>query len=89
MPVIEAIPALEKAESLLNFAQKTGSPLNTFVVALSHTEAMDLLAYYEAQFDNELFHADVAEARRTNDPWPVLANFELFGFAMAPIETLN
>jgi hypothetical protein len=83
------VRALEKAESLLKFAQRTGAPLKGFVLTLSHGEAMDLLAYYLTQFDNEIFEADVMEAKRVDDPWPVLANFELLGFPMAPVETLN
>jgi hypothetical protein len=87
---IQEPEALAKAESLWRFAQASGSPLSTFALALSHQDAMDLLSFYEAQFGHvELFVADVAEARLTDNPWPVLANFELFGFQMVPVETLH
>jgi hypothetical protein len=82
--------ALAKAESLYKFAQDQGSPLNTFVLTLDPQEAMDLLSFYEAQWcGNETFMADLTEARRLNDPWPILSNFQLFGFSMAPKSVLN
>ena len=82
--------ALVKAESLYKFAQAQGSKLDTFVLCLGHDEAMELLTFYEAQWgSNEVFMEDLNEARRSNDPWPVLSNFQLFGFSMAPRSILN
>lgn len=88
--MIQEPEALVKAESLFKFAQSSGAPLDTFILTLSEPDAMDLLAFYEAQYSHvELFVADVAEARRTNNPWLVLSNFELFGLRMAPLSVLN
>jgi hypothetical protein len=82
--------ALVKAESLYKFAQSQGSPLDAFVLTLAHQEAMELLTFYEAQWGgNEVFMADLTEARRTDDPWPILSNFQLFGFSMAPRSILE
>ncbi len=90
MSVIQEPAALAKAESLLKFAQAQGCPLNTFVLTLGHQEAMDLLSFYEAQWGgNEVFMEDLTEARKRDDPWPILQNFELFGFVMAPVSVLN
>jgi hypothetical protein len=87
---IQEPEALAKAESLYKFAQSQGSPLSAFVLTLGHKEAMELLTFYEAQWGaNELFMADLTEARRTDDPWPILSNFQLFGFSMAPRSILN
>lgn len=88
--IIQEPEALAKAESLFKFAQSQGSPLNTFILTLTEQDAMGLLEFYEVQYgNNELFVEDVAEARRTNDPWGVLAHFELFGFRMAPVSILH
>jgi hypothetical protein len=83
--------AIERAKSLYRFALEQGTPPNTFVLTLTHSQATELLEWYATQYtgSNECFDLDVMIARRTQDPWPVLANFRLYGFEMAKQSELN
>ena len=83
--------AVERAKSLYAYAQAQGAVLNTFVVTVKPEEAMELLEWYATQYEgaNEVFDLDVSIARRTKDPWPVLANFELWGMQIGPTSELH
>lgn len=76
--------ALEKATSLHRFATDTGSPLSSFLLVLTDPEALELLEWYGTQYagTNEVFDLDLAIARRTGNPWPVLENFQVMGLAL-------
>jgi hypothetical protein len=78
--------ALTKAESLYKYATDQGALLSTFLVALTETEAAELLEWYALQYgeSDEVFAVDLDIARRTRNPWPMLANFHLLGFEIAP-----
>lgn len=78
--------ALVKAQSLHRFAIDQGAPLNSFQLVLTEPEAMELVEWYAGQYGgtNEVFDLDVTLARRTHNPWNLLANFQCMGFAMAP-----
>jgi hypothetical protein len=78
--------ALAKAESLYQYAQAQGAPLDTFLLVLSQEEAVELLEWYAGEYagSSEAFDLDVSIARKAKDPWPVLANFHLLGLEMAP-----
>jgi hypothetical protein len=82
--------AIEKAQSLYNFAQAQGSPLSTFKLALTVKEGMELLDHMVANNEpNEQLDIDVAEAKRTGDPFFVLSNFVLMGIEIVPVEILH
>ena len=76
------IAALEKAESLHRFVLSQGAPLNTFQLALSDREGLEVLDWLQEQYDNELLDSDIAIARATGDAWKVLDGFTLLGFAI-------
>lgn len=84
--------AVERARSLHQFALNQGAELSTFILTLTESQAMELLEWYADQYtgSNECFDLDVTIVRRTQDPWPVLANFKLWGLDMAKAsEILN
>lgn len=83
--------ALAKAVSLHHFAQAQGCPLEAFELCLSQPEALELLDWYGAQYSgqSECFDCDLEIAKRTQDPWPILANFVLLGLKMRPLSTLQ
>jgi hypothetical protein len=83
--------ALAKAESLYQFAQSQGAPLKEFLVTVTDAEAAELLEWYAEQHEgqNELFDLDLAEARRTQNPWPILEHFNLKGLTIAPTAVLQ
>jgi hypothetical protein len=77
--------ALDKAKSLHRFAADQGAPLDTFQLVLTEPEAMELMEWYVDEYGgaNEMLELDAAEARRTRNPWDLLANFTCMGLAMA------
>lgn len=77
------IAAVEKAESLHRFAMSQGAHISTFKLMLSDAEGLELLDWFGEQHDNELLDLDIAEAKRTKNPWAVLENFQLLGFEVA------
>lgn len=82
--------ALAKADSLYKFACDQGALLETFQLALTEEEAVELLEWYATEYaGNEQFDLDISIARRTKNPWPVLANFKLMGMDMAPVMVLH
>ena len=85
------LKALQKATSLYQFAQAQGSPLESFELVLSEPEALELLDWYGHEYGgtNECFDLDFEVAKRTKDPWPMLANFLLMGFRMRPLSRLQ
>ncbi len=84
------IAALEKAESLQRFAKSQGAHLSTFVLVLSDDEALELLDWFVEQHEqNDLLDLDVEDAKRRHNPWPVLEQFSLLGFSMAPVVVLH
>jgi len=84
------IAALEKAESLQRFVKASGAHLSTFVLALSDAEALELLDWFVEQHEqNDVLDLDVEEAKRRHNPWPVLEQFSLLGFCMAPKGVLH
>lgn len=84
------IRALEKAQSLARFAKEQGAPLTEYDLTLTLPEAFELLDYLGTggmgwyQNHPQLI-ADIVQAKSTNDPWPVLANFEIEGFAIRSV----
>lgn len=78
--------ALVKAQSLHRFAVDQGAPLDSFQLVLTEPEAMELVEWYAKQHggNSPVFDVDVEIARRTSNPWDLLANFQCMGFAMAP-----
>ncbi len=76
-----SVAAIQKAESLHKFASHSGYPIDTFALVISDKEAQDLLEWYAEQYEgtNDAFDTDLAVARLTRDPWPVLANFRVLG----------
>jgi hypothetical protein len=84
------IAALEKAQSLHRFAESQGSPLSSFILVLSDTEALELLDWFKAEHEaSELYDLDLEKAHKTGDPWEMLPEFNLMGFAIARVEQLN
>jgi hypothetical protein len=82
--------ALAKAESLHKFASQSGYPLETFALVLTEAEAAEILEWYATEHEgNAVFALDVDIARRTKNPWPVLANFRVLGLEMVPRLVLN
>jgi hypothetical protein len=82
--------ALAKAESLHRFASHSGYPLETFALVLTETEAIELLEWYATEYcGNAAFDLDVEVARRTKNPWPVLAHFRVLGLDMMPALVLH
>jgi hypothetical protein len=74
------IAAIEKAQSLYKFANSSGFPLETFALVLSEAEALELVEWYAKEYEgNAEFDLDVSIARRTKNPWPLLANFHCMG----------
>lgn len=84
------IAALEKAESLHRFAVEQGARLGSFALTLSDSEALEILDWFVAQHPpSELLNEDMLIAHATANPWPVLANFQLMGFAIVPKAQLH
>lgn len=82
--------AHEKAISLRRYALAQGAKLDTFQLALSLEEGIELLDWLEAQNpDNELLRDDVAQAKLISNPWAVLENFALLGFLIVPLRVLH
>lgn len=76
--------AIGKAESLLRFAGHCGCHPSGFDLILTQQEACDLLEWYALDFEgqNAAFDTDLDVARRTKDPWSVLANFTVLGLTI-------
>lgn len=86
--------ALEKAESLAKFARGSGSPLDTFAIVLTESEAYELLDYLAAggmgRYDNhDLLIADIEQAKRDRNPYGVLGWFQLNGLSIWPASALH
>jgi hypothetical protein len=82
--------ALEKAESLYRFATQRGAPLQDFQLTLSVPEGLELLDWFVGQYgENPLLIEDVADAKRSQDPFPILAHFTLMGFALVAQQALH
>lgn len=86
--------AIQKAESLLKFAQASGEQLGTFAVTLTDAEAYELLDHLASGAlgmfaHHDMLVADVAAAKRAKDPWTMLAGFDLCGLSIARVKDLN
>ena len=82
--------ALEKAKSLYDYALGQGSQVSTFELAVSDTEAFELLDWFvEQNPGNELLEFDVSDAKRKGNPWEVMNNFVLMGLKVVPRMTLH
>lgn len=82
--------ALEKAESLYRFALAQGAKPAEYQLTLSNAEGIEILDWFVAQHENnQLLTEDVEAAKISNNPWDVLACFNLMGFSMCPLEQLH
>jgi len=82
--------AIEKAGSLYEYCKAQGAQPTTFAVTLTLEEGLELLDWFAEQYPpNDLLDADIAEAKRTKNPWPILTGFTLMGFAILPKGTLH
>lgn len=77
--------ALVKAQSLYRFALDQGAPLETFQLALTDAEALEVLDWFREQMEsNVAFEVDWEIAHRTGKPFEMLENFQLMGLAIVP-----
>jgi hypothetical protein len=84
------ISAIAKAERLYEYAKSQGAKLDTFQLTISDKEAFELLDWFVGQYgDNTLLADDVAIAKLEKNPWGVISNFTLMGFAMVPLPRLH
>jgi hypothetical protein len=75
--------ALTKAASLYRFAMEQGAPLETFQLALTDTEALEVLDWFGGQMQpNAAFEVDLEIAHRTGKPFEMLSSFQLMGLAI-------
>jgi hypothetical protein len=82
--------ALSKAESLRRHVAYLGAGMDGFVLSITLGEAYELLDYLVEQYPtSELLRHDVAHAKESCDPWPVLHNFDLLGFPIMPASELH
>ena len=83
--------ALEKAASLARHANYLGTKLQDFRLALTVAEGLELLEYYAAGHyaDSERFLEDLAFAKRTSNPFPMLENFSVHGMQVVALRSLN
>lgn len=84
--------ALSRAASLKQHAEYLGAPLRDFSLVLNDAEAMELLEWYAKDTlygTHPVFLRDLELARATQDPWAMLGNFTLLGFAFARRESLH
>ena len=82
--------ALTKAESLAAHAKYLGVKPSEFAVCITLGEAYELLDYLAAEHrGNAKLQAEIREARVDADPWPVLANFQLYGLEIARVDSLH
>lgn len=82
------IAALAKAQSLARIAAEQGVRQSDFVLTLTPAEAFELLDWLGAGGlgwfqDHQKLVIDIALAKVNDDPWTVLENFTLHGFAIA------
>ena len=81
--------AFSKAESLRAFALAQGAQLSTFVLVLTDAEGLELIDWLVEENPDETLALDAAIARRTGNPWEILAHFHLIGLPLAPPMSLN
>jgi hypothetical protein len=80
--------AVEKADALVAFAKRRGSPLKDFQVTITLEEAWELLDFMAAGglgfFQNHhVLVTDVAAAKAAGDPWTILPHMQLCGMPLA------
>ena len=81
--------AVRKAESLLQFVRGLGAPLKKFQVAITESEAYELLDHIAVGglgrcAQHELLLEDIAQAKKAGKPFEVLQHFALCGMSIAP-----
>ena len=86
--------ALTKAQSLARFVHHAGAPQSEFQLALTPSEGFELLDYLASGAMGQCEHqteleTDIAEAKLKDDPFGVLSQWSLLGFAIVRAESLN
>lgn len=84
---MSAESVFEQARSLLKHVEYLGGPRGSTELIVTASEGFELLEWFGKEHgDCELFALDLAEARKSGDPYPMLKHFTVYGMAIrAPV----